>query len=204
MLLAGRSGSDEDFAGASRRIAARFSGLDWTELYAGVHGDEAAIRAALTQAVDAGTDLVVYQGHGAVSALGKGLPLLGPTAAGEWRSAPVVYLATCWGAFIQHETVGAKSVAEALLRGPAGSPAVIGSTTPCAQWAQQMLLMDFLEGVIERGVPLGDALVAAQRRAAERASSAGPDAAASLMDVARFYALLGDPAMGLAGPAKPE
>ncbi len=204
VLLAGRSGSDEDFAGASRRVAARFSGFDWTELYAGVHGDEAAIRAALARVVDAGSDLVVYQGHGAVSALGKGLPLLGPTAAAEWRSAPVVYLATCWGAFIQHEAAGAKSVAEALLRGSAGSPAVVGSTTPCAQWAQQMLLMDFLEGVIERGVPLGDALVAAQRRAAERASSAGPDAAASLMDVARFYSLLGDPAMGLAGPAKPE
>jgi hypothetical protein len=64
-----------------------------------------------------------------------------------------------------------------------------------------MLLMEFLEGAIERGDALGDALVAAQRRAALRASSAEPDAAAALADTARFYALLGDPAMGLAGPA---
>ncbi|MHC5056995.1 MAG: C25 family cysteine peptidase [Planctomycetota bacterium] len=204
VLLAGRSGADEDFAGASRRVAARFVSIAWTELYAGVHGDEAAVRAALARTVDAGTDVVVYQGHGAVSALGKGLPLLDPAAAAEWRSAPVVYLATCWGAFIQHETDDAKSIAETLLRARGGSPAVVGSTTPCAQWAQQMLLMDFLESAIERGEPLGDALVAAQRRAARRAASAGPAAAASLMDVARFYALLGDPAMGLAGPAPRE
>jgi hypothetical protein len=201
VLLAGRSDADEDFAGASRRVAARFDAIAWTELYAGVHGDEAAVRAALARTVDAGTDLVVYQGHGAFFALGRGLPLLDAEAASKWRSSPVVYLSTCWGAFIQRETAEAETIAEALLRAPGGSPAVVGSTSPCAQWAQQMLLMDFLEGAIERGTPLGDALVAAQRRAAGRAASARPDAAASLLDVARFYALLGDPAMRLAGPA---
>ncbi|MHC5054994.1 MAG: C25 family cysteine peptidase [Planctomycetota bacterium] len=201
VLLAGRSDEDEDedFAGASRRIAERFGGVDWTELYAGVHGDERNVAAALAGAVEVGQDLVVYQGHGTFFALGKGTPLLDVEAAAAWPSCPVVYLSTCWGAFIQRETVEAETIAETLLRGEAGSPAVIGTAAPCTQEAQEMLLGGFLDGALGSASRAGDALVAAQRSCAERAAAAGGDGAygETLLDVARFYVLLGDPAMRL-------
>ncbi|MHC4250910.1 MAG: C25 family cysteine peptidase [Planctomycetota bacterium] len=200
VLLAGRSDEDkdEDFAGASRSIAERFGGVDWTELYAGVHGDERNVAAALAGSVEVGQDLVVYQGHGTFFALGLGVPLLDVEAAAAWQSAPVVYLSTCWGAFIQRETVEAETIAETLLRGEAGSPAVIGAAAPCTQDAQEMLLAGFLDGALGGASRAGDALVAAQRSCAARAAAGGGDAyGETLLDVARFYVLLGDPAMRL-------
>jgi hypothetical protein len=198
VLLAGRSAEGEDFAGASRRVAERFPGVDWTELYAGVHGDERNVAAALTEAVEIGQDLVVYQGHGAFFALGKGVPLVDVTSAAAWRSAPVVYLSTCWGAFIHRETVEAETIAETLLRGEAGSSAVIGSTAPCTQEAQEFLLAAFLDRALGSAARAGDALVAAQRSCAARAAAEGDGVPPpALLDVARFYTLLGDPAMRL-------
>jgi len=64
VLVADDADSKCDFPAAQRRVAGAFPEVAWAELYLGVHGDSAYIRNGLTEAVNAGTDLVVYQGHG--------------------------------------------------------------------------------------------------------------------------------------------
>ncbi len=196
ILVADDADRAGDFPAAQRRVAESFPEIPWTELYLGVHGDNAFVRNRLTESVNMGTDLVVYQGHGSVSWLAKGLAILDTEEAARWRSSPVVYLATCWSAFIQSNTESAVSIAEVFLRSAEGPPAVIGSTTLSMARGQEELLNGFLAEALSGGRTIGDALVAAQRRAAARAANTSNEGLqGDLLDAVRCYVVLGDPAM---------
>jgi hypothetical protein len=92
---------------------------------------------------------------------------------------------------------GDSSVAEALLRGQAGPPAVIGSSTVAGYLCQRALLEDFMDSALGAAPRVGDALVAAQREAALRAAAATSDAREETSAAVRCYTVLGDPAMRL-------
>ncbi len=195
VLFADRADKSGDFAAAQRRVAEGFPEIDWTELYLDIHGDNASIRSRLTESVNMGTDLVVYQGHGSISWLAKRVPLVDTDEAALWTSSPVTYLSTCWSAFIQSNTESAVSIAEVFLRSDVGPVATVGSTTPCTQDDQERLLQDFLAETLGGGKTIGKAMVSAQRRAADRAANASSDEArGTAMDTVRCYAVLGDPA----------
>jgi hypothetical protein len=196
ILVADDADRAGDFPAAQRRVAESFPEIAWTELYLGVHGGNAVIRNRLTESVNVGTDLVVYQGHGSASWLAKGLPILDTEEATRWSSSPVVYLATCWGAFIQSNTESAASIAEVFLRSAEGPPAVIGSTTLSMARGQEELLNGFLAEALSDGRTIGEALVAAQRRAAARAADVSNKGLQDdILDTVRCYTVLGDPAM---------
>ena len=207
VLVADDADSKCDFPAAQRRVAGAFPEVAWTELYLGMHGDSASIRNSLTETVNAGTDLVVYQGHGTRSWLASrpgsagGPAILDMEEAALWESSPLVYLSTCWSALIQNGVDRAGSIAEVLLLGDTGACAVVGSTTPCTQSSQEALLHDFLKGALRGGETIGGAMVAAQRGAASRAAdAAGDEGRDGLLDTVRCYSLLGDPAMPLLDP----
>ncbi|MHC4504653.1 MAG: C25 family cysteine peptidase, partial [Planctomycetota bacterium] len=204
VLVADDASKGQDFASAQDVVAASFPEVDWTKLYAGVHGDGAFIREALTRTVNSGADLVVYQGHGSSSRLGSSYPLLDLDEAARWTGAPVVYLSSCWGAYILRNTAAASSIAEALLRSQGGATAVIGSTAASTQGTQRALLADFLAAGLRESDCIGDALVAAQRKAARRASGITAEGARQdVLDAVHCYTVLGDPATAIVfGPWK--
>ena len=141
---------------------------------------------------------MLYQGHGSSGKLAGADNLLDSAEAGTWTGTSVVYLSTCWGAYIQHNTDAANTIAETLLRSPGGSPAVIGSSASCSQDVQAALVDRFLTEALRGGVTLGDALVTAQRDAAARAEQALSDEVRNFtLDAVRSYVLLGDPALPL-------
>ncbi len=116
----------------------------------------------------------------------------------------MVYLSSCWGAYVQRNTEAASSLAEALLRSQGGATAVIGSTAASTQGTQRALLADFLAAGLREGDCIGDALVAAQRKAARRAAGVTAEGARQdLLDAVHCYTVLGDPAMPIVfGPWK--
>ena len=157
------------------------------------------MRSALTSAVNSSyAEFVVYQGHGSSGKLAEDDNLLDVSAAATWTGVPVVYLSTCWGAYIQQNTTGAVTIAETLLRSQTGAPALIGSTAACTFATQAALLDDFLTAALQPGTTVGDALVAAQSKAAQRAAAAtSPNERTRILDTLRTYTVLGDPAMPL-------
>jgi hypothetical protein len=198
-LVADDADAAGDFAAAQDQIALSHTSVTWLKMYLGIHGDAAWVRSALTSAVNSGyAEFVVYQGHGSSGKLAQDDNLLDVSAAATWTGVPVVYLSTCWGAYIQQNTTGAVTIAETLLRSQTGAPALIGSTAPCTQQQQAALLDEFLTGALQSGTTLGDALVAAQQMAAARAAGAGSEESrGQILETLRTYTVLGDPAMPL-------
>lgn len=198
VLVADNTDQGGDFAAAQEALARNHPEVDWAKLYIGIHGDNAEIRQCLTQSVNEGADLVVYQGHGSSSRLAHGLPILDLAEAAKWEGSAVVYLSTCWGAYVQQNTNAAASIAEVLLRSRGGAPALIGSTTLSTQKSQAVLLGEFLDEALADGVGIGDALVRAQRRTLGKAGRKGGIVDQDVLDTIRCYVVLGDPAMPLA------
>jgi len=201
VLVACESDKSNNFAADQEKVKYSYPEVAWTELYANTERDNAFIRQHLTACVNAGADLVVYQGHGGSTKLASGTPILDMKEASLWTGAPVVYLSTCRGAAINSNTETAASIAEVLLRSSTGATAVIGSSTLTGHTSQAQLLNDFLQEALQEDVPIGDALVNAQRQAADRAKTAtSNETRQDLHAVAQCYVILGDPAMPLVLP----
>lgn len=202
VLLADGADGAGDFPAAQAAVARECPSIDWTELYLGVHGDGVEIRTRLAKCVGAGADLVVYQGHGAPGRLASGARLLDEAEAAEWSGDPLVCLATCWSGLIFRSTEEPSCIAEVLVRS-GGASGVVVSTTPSTHRSQSALVEDFVRGLAGGELTAGEALLAAERAAAERAGGAStPGGREDFLDTVRCYVLLGDPAMRPFGPGR--
>ena len=180
LLVSGASDEENDFAGYTAAVQALLpAALTVTE----VQGGDAGAAATLVAALNAGTGLVNYIGHGSTEVWADGL--LDGTVARTLTNTPatpVVVAMTCLNGLF-HD-VWEDSLAEALLEATDGGAVGVWASSGLAPLAPQAALNTaFIRALYSHGsVTLGEA--------ARMAKAQVPDP-----DVRKTWILFGDPAM---------
>ena len=179
-----------DFEGDSRGLAALLPGTYRAhDVFRGPLGDGAG--AALTAEVTAGRLLVNYAGHGSTRLWGREGDLLSTDSVdGSWRSdlrLPFVVAMNCLSGFF-HGIYDEESLAEALLRAPAGGAVAAWASSSLTSSATQRLVnRELFRLLFQDGtLTLGEAAARAKRVVGQQ-------------DVRRSWIFFGDPATRLLG-----
>ncbi len=195
LLVADQADDTSNFERSDDHLAALLpAGYTAHRVFRGVMGDATAHQ-ALSDEVNAGQLIVNYVGHGSVSLWGSNGELLqnGDVAA-SWQNAqrlPFVVSMNCLNGLFDG-IYGEESLAEALLRAPAGGAVAAWASSSVTPPAGQALLNEELFRLIFQGVypTLGEAISAAK--------TVVPNS-----DLRRSWVFFGDPAMKLIGTPQP-
>ena len=189
-FVADRDDSTTGFKAASARLETRLpGGYSGHDLYRDLLGPE-AVRAQLFSLVDQGQLLVNYMGHGSTQVWGSDGDLLANgDIATSWTASggrlPVVIAMNCLNGFFQG-VYDEESLAEALIRAPAGGAVAVWASSSLTPTATQQLVDDALFQLIFSGAyaTLGESVAAAKQAVTNR-------------DLRRSWIYFGDPALRL-------
>ena len=190
LLVADQNGADATFERTSRSLSALVaSGYRVQTIFSGVLGDGPAHQ-ALAQALNDGQLIVNYSGHGSTRLWGRNGQLLTnddvPSLVNATRLPLVVAMNCLNGLF--NGIYGEDSLAEALLRAPAGGAVAVWASSSLTAEATQALVNQELFRLIFGGTyaTVGEAVAMAKRVVANQ-------------DLRRSWIFFGDPAMRLNG-----
>ena len=189
-FVADRDDSTTGFKAASARLETRLpGGYSGHDLYRNLLGPE-AVRAQLFSLVDQGQLLVNYMGHGSTQVWGSDGDLLANgDIATSWTASggrlPVVIAMNCLNGFFQG-VYDEESLAEALIRAPAGGAVAVWASSSLTPTATQQLVDAALFQLIFSGAyaTLGESVAAAKQAVTNR-------------DLRQSWIYFGDPALRL-------
>src|SRR5206468_1517699 len=121
-----------DFAAQSDSIADANPSITWTRNYLGITAQTSPeITENLRQAASGGADILVYEGHGSASRLGKDAPrILDTDKVQTWTGNSVFVAATCTFNWFAIDQTDFRTIAlQALTQPQGGISASIGCTT---------------------------------------------------------------------------